>query len=170
VKISLPAWLRQAGAEQGEFIPHEETVMNGVYEYDFRVPVDAADPNGHVSNIDYVRWMIEAAHRHSASTGCTAATRESGATWVVRSHWIEYLRPAFAGEGVRAMTGVADLRRVQSRRKYRFLRQADRSVLAQGETEWVFVDAATGRPRAIPQAIKAVFRVVPDGPGARTSR
>ena len=39
-------------------MPHEETAMNGVYEYDFRVPADAADPNGHVSNIDYVRWMM----------------------------------------------------------------------------------------------------------------
>jgi hypothetical protein len=26
--------------------------MNGVYEYNFLVPADAADPNGHVSNID----------------------------------------------------------------------------------------------------------------------
>ena len=146
-------------------MPHEETAMNGVYAYDFCVPHDAADPNGHVSNIDYVRWMIEAAHRHAAFTGCTAATRESGATWVVRSHWIEYLRPAFAGDPVTAMTWVADLRRVQSRRKYRFLRQADESVLAQGETEWVFVDAVTGRPRAIPQPIQALFRVVPDNPG-----
>ena len=49
--------MRQANAEKGEFIPHEEKVMNGVCEYDFRVPADAADPNGHVSNIDYVRWM-----------------------------------------------------------------------------------------------------------------
>ena len=32
--------------------------MNGVYEYDFRVPADAADPNGLVSNIDYVRRMM----------------------------------------------------------------------------------------------------------------
>jgi acyl-CoA thioester hydrolase len=145
-------------------MPHEETAMSGVYEYDFCVPADAADPNGHVSNIDYVRWMIEAAHRHAGSTGCTAATRESGATWVVRSHWIEYLRPAFAGDTVTAMTWVADLRRVQSQRHYRFLRQTDRSVLAQGKTEWVFVDAATGRPRAIPQPTKALFLVVPDGP------
>ena len=78
--------------------------------------------------------------------------------------------PSFAGDPVTAMTWVADLRRVQSQRKYRFLRQTDESVLAQGETEWVFVDAATGRPRAIPQPIKALFRVVPDGPGTRASR
>ncbi len=56
------------------------------------------------------------------------------------------------------------------RRKYRFLRQSDHSVLAQGETEWVFVDAASGRPRAIPQPIKALFRVVPGDPETRTSR
>jgi acyl-CoA thioester hydrolase len=148
----------------------KDTAMNGVYVYDFRVPTDAHDANGHVSNIDYVRWMIEAAHRHSEFTGCTAATREFGASWVVRSHWIEYLRPAFAGDPVTAMTWVADLRRVQSRRKYRFLRRPDHSVLAQGETEWVFVDAASGRPRAIPQPIKALFRVVPDDPGTRTSQ
>jgi acyl-CoA thioester hydrolase len=69
------------------------------------------------------------------------------------------------------MTWVADLRRVQSWRKCRFQRQADRSVLSQGsETEWVFVDAATGRPRAIPQPVKALFRIVLNGPETRTSR
>ena len=39
-------------------MPHKETAMNGVYVYDFCVPADAADPNGHVSNIDYVRWIM----------------------------------------------------------------------------------------------------------------
>jgi len=150
-------------------MPRDGTVANGVYEYDFRVPADAADANGHVSNIDYVRWMIEAAHRHAASIGCTDATRECGAAWVVRSHWIEYLRPAFAGDTVTAMTWVADLRRVQSRRKYRFLRTSDLSVLAQGETEWVFVDGVTGRPRAIPPSIKGLFQIVEHGPENRSS-
>jgi acyl-CoA thioester hydrolase len=82
--------------------------------------------------------------------------------WVVRSHWIEYLSPAFAGERIRVQTWVADLRKVRSLRRYQCIRVADNVVLAQGETDWVFVDAATGRPRAIPDEIRKLFTIVPD--------
>lgn len=57
---------------------------------------------------------------------------------------------------------MADLRRVRSLRRYKFIRAADGTVLAQGETDWVFLDAQTGRPRGIPDEIRALFRVAPE--------
>ena len=36
--------------------------------------------------------------------------------------------------------------------------------MAKGETDWVFVDADTGRPRAIPDEIRAAFLAANDGP------
>jgi acyl-CoA thioester hydrolase len=59
---------------------------------------------------------------------------------VVRSHRIDYLRPAFAGDRVRVLTWVADFRRAFSLRRYRFLKAADDTLLAKGETDWVFFD------------------------------
>jgi len=106
--------------------------------------------------------MQEAAIRHATATGCTRATEAIGATWVARMHRIEYLSPAFAGDVITGLTWVADFRKVRSLRRYKFVRVADQKLLAQGETDWVFVEFDTGRPRAIPREIASLFQLVPD--------
>jgi len=63
---------------------------------------------------------------------------------------------------VQIRTSVADFRRAFSRRKYEFVRQADQAVLARGETNWVFLDIATSRPKSIPPHIAAMFELLPD--------
>ena len=131
--------------------------MTQYHDYEFDVPASAIDENGHVNNVEYVRWMQEAAVRHFSSVGGNALMEAAGATWVVRSHHVEYLRPAMRGERLRVRTWVEDFRRVMSKRRYEFTRAADGSVLAKGETEWVFVDAQTGRPKSIPPEIQALF-------------
>ena len=136
--------------------------MSRIFCYQLKVPDDAVDENGHVNNVVYVHWMQDAAVRHSDSTGCTQATKEEGATWVVRSHKIEYLRPAFGGDQIEVMTWVSNFRRVRSVRKYKFLRSDDNTVLARGTTDWVFVAADTGQPRAIPDSVKTLFELVPE--------
>jgi acyl-CoA thioester hydrolase len=136
--------------------------MDAIRETQFKVPDSAVDANGHVNNVAYVQWMQDAAIGHADASGCTGMTRALGATWVARSHRIEYLSPALPGDTVRAQTWVADLRKVRSLRRYKFIRLADGAVLAQGETDWVFVDAQSGRPRAIPDDIRALFQIAPD--------
>jgi acyl-CoA thioester hydrolase len=136
--------------------------MTQIYRHEFIVPEDALDENGHVNNVEYLRWMLDAAVLHSDTQGCTQATRAIGATWVVRTHHLEYLRPAFAGDHVCVMTWVANFRRVQSLRKYKVIRTKDNVVLAEGETDWVFVDAQTGRLRSIPKEVIAAFEVMSD--------
>jgi acyl-CoA thioester hydrolase len=78
-------------------------------------------------------------------------------------HHIEYLAPAFAGDAITVLTWVADFRKVRSLRRYKFVRAEDQRVLAQGETDWVLVDASSGRPRGIPDEIRDLFELVPDG-------
>ena len=133
-----------------------------IYTYEFTVPAAAVDQNGHVNNVMYVQWMQDMAVRHYDFIGGTAPTQALGATWVAREHKIEYLLPAFAGERIQAQTWVANIRRVRSLRKYRFLRQSDGQVLVKGETDWVFVDAQTGQPRRIPDEIERIFTLIPD--------
>ena len=134
--------------------------MTQVYQYRLTVSPDMVDINGHVNNIEYLRWMQSAAVLHSNAQGCTKATIAIGATWVVRSHYIKYLRPAFAGEEMMVLTWVSDFRRVRSLRKYRILRVNDHAVLVEGETDWVFVDSRTGRLRSIPEEIMNKFDVL----------
>jgi acyl-CoA thioester hydrolase len=138
--------------------------MNGIYTCEIEVPASAIDANGHVNNVQFVQWMQEAAVRHADHQGCTAATVDAGATWVVRSHRIEYLHPAVAGDRIRAMTWAANFRRAFSLRRYRFLRSGDDLLLARGETDWVFVDVRTGRPRSVPAPIQAMFEVLGEEP------
>lgn len=135
--------------------------MPQVYQYQLTVSEDSLDVNGHVNNLEYLRWMQSAAVLHSDAQGCTKATTDIGATWVVRAHRVEYLRPAFAGEHMIVLTWVSDFRRVQSLRKYRIIRVEDNALLVEGETDWVFVDARTGRLRSIPKNIMAAFELLP---------
>ena len=136
--------------------------MERVHCYAVEVTPAAIDANGHANNIEFVRWMQEAAVSHADAAGCTAATREAGATWVVRSHQIEYLRPAMVNDRLTVRTWVADFRRAFSRRKYEFVRESDQSVLARGETNWVYIEVSSARPRSIPPQIAAMFELVPD--------
>ena len=117
------------------------------------------DGNRHVNNVSYVKWMQEAAIRHSDASGCSRMTDARGAIWVVRTHRIEYLRPAFLGDVVLVQTWVANFRKVLSMRKYRFLRAKDKVLLAQGETDWVYLDETSGRPASIPEEIRNVFQI-----------
>lgn len=126
---------------------------NPVFSYSLIVSQDAIDKNGHVNNVHYVQWMQDAATRHYDSQGGIPITQTLGATWVVRAHTIEYLRPAFVGDEIEIRTWVANFRRVRSLRRYEFIRKQDGVQLAKGETDWVFVDAKTGRPMAIPDEI-----------------
>lgn len=128
-----------------------------VYSYEFIVPKTAVDQNGHVNNVMYVQWMQDAAVRHYESMGGSKLTQAIGATWVVRSHSVEYQKPAFEGERIRVETWVVNLRRVRSLRRYRFLRVTDEELLVRGETDWVFVDANSGAPRAIPAEVAGLF-------------
>ena len=121
----------------------------GVYRHHFTVPESAVDQNGHVNNVVYVQWMQDVAILHYEAAGGSQAMQDAGATWVARSHHIEYLKPVYAGEDVIALTWVENLRRVRSLRRYQFLRQRDDVLLAKGETDWVFIDIASGRPREI---------------------
>lgn len=133
----------------------------GVFAHRLVVHPGALDANGHVNNVQYVQWMQDAAIRHADGVGCTRLTTAHAATWVARSHRVEYLRPAFAEERIAVLTWVSGFRRVRSLRKYVFVREDDGVRVAQGETDWVFVDAASGKPVAIPEDVVAAFVLVP---------
>lgn len=134
-----------------------------VLRHPIDVQPDDLDENGHVNNVVWVQWMQDVATAHSDAVGGTAAMYAAGGMWVARSHQIEYLAPAFAGERIEAVTWVADLRRVRSRRRYRFFHAETGKLLARGETDWVYLDRETGRPRSVPDEVMACFVIQPDG-------
>lgn len=138
-------------------------IRSRIHSRRFAVPADAIDVNGHVSNLAYVAWMQEIAIEHSTAAGWPVERyRAIGAGWVVRSHFVEYLRPAFAGDLVTAHTWVPRFDHRAAPRRYLFVRDDGRQVLAQAETRWVFIDLATGRRRPLPEDLVDAFEVVPE--------
>ena len=131
--------------------------MDPIFRAQFRVTAEVVDANGHLNNVIYVQWMQDAAIAHAEGCGGTRLARELGGSWFVRTHRIEYFKPAFLNDEITVVTWVADWRKVRSLRRYRFLRKE--TVLAEGETDWVFVDAATGRPKPITEQIVSAFGI-----------
>jgi acyl-CoA thioester hydrolase len=133
----------------------------GVFAQTFSVPEHAIDELGHVSNLKYLAWMQEIAIQHSTARAWPVERYlENGAVWVVRSHFITYLRPAFAGEAITLLTWVAEFRQRSSARCYLVRRTNDQRVLVEAETVWVYVDRQSGRPCKIPDDLRAAFLVV----------
>jgi acyl-CoA thioester hydrolase len=137
--------------------------METVHRYNLTVTEASVDRNRHVNNIAYVQWMQDGAIQHAELAGGTRLAEALGATWVVRTHRIEYFSPAFAGDEITVETWVADFRRVRSLRRYRIIRARDGVLLAEGETDWVFVDAKTRRPRRIPEEMVRAFGLEDEG-------
>ena len=120
------------------------------------------DGNGHVNNVVYVQWMEDVGILHARKIGAEKIARSLKGSWYARSHRIEYLKPAFADDHVIALTWIAECKGVRSRRSYRFLRKSDKTLLAEAETEFIFVGTGTGRPKKIPVEISQLFLVVDD--------
>src|SRR5512138_1001436 len=135
------------------------TYAERVYVRSFIITADAIDENGHVNNVAYVQSMQDIAVEHYTAIGGIEAQGD-GAAWFIREHRIEYFLPAFEGEEIEIRTWVENIRRVRSLRRYEFVRKSDGKVLVKGETDWVFVDAKTGAPRAIPEAVSKVFTLL----------
>lgn len=141
--------------------------MPAVFRFALSVSPAAIDGQGHVNNLEYLRWMQEAAVAHSAAQGWDADRyRQLGAGWVVRSHWIEYLQSAFEGEALTVVTWVAGFRKIRSLRKYRIVRERDSALLAKAETDWAFIGLEHRVPRRIPAELIDAFDVVTDEDGA----
>ena len=135
--------------------------MPRIFRQQLTVTDDAIDAFRHVNNQRYIAWMQEIATAHSAANGWPMERYlEIGAAWVVRSHFIEYLRPTFAGDALEIQTWASSLALREVTRKYRFLRAGQ--LLARAETKWVYVDIKSGRPKRIPEELLASFEAVPD--------
>ena len=129
------------------------------------------DELNHVSNLVYVRWVLDVALAHSVAAGYDyPAYRALGAVFVVRRHEIEYLRPAFAGDRIRLSTWLDSWRGASTVRATRITRlepsegqerdgmaQWREVELARAKTMWVLVEVASGRPTRIPGGLKTAF-------------
>ena len=62
--------------------------MSPVHEYKLSVPAAAIDGNGHANNVEYVRWMADAAKSHANACGGSGVVMRLGAAWVGGAAWV----------------------------------------------------------------------------------
>lgn len=137
--------------------------MPAIFEHPLTVSAAHIDRLGHVNNLAYLAWMLDAAVAHSAAQGWNAERYdELGSVWVVRSHEIKYIEPAYEGQQLVVRTWVADMTKVSSTRRYRIERAADGAVLAKAATRWAFIDRAKGTLTRVPQVVIDSFELVAD--------
>ncbi len=126
----------------------------------FRFPIVASsadiDELGHVSNLVYLRWVLDAATAHSAARGWGHAEyRARGAVFVVRRHELDYLAPVLANEELVAETWVDAWKAASCVRRTEIVRGVH--IVARAATTWAFVSLASGRPIRIPEDLRALF-------------
>jgi acyl-CoA thioester hydrolase len=127
-----------------------------VFEKKITVTKNDIDFNGHVNNLKYLEWMINSAVEHSESLGFNPETyKRIGSTWFVKSHHIEYKLPAFEGDELILKTWIDEVGKITSKRKYEIYK-GDK-LIAFGETDWIFVDIETHRPKRIPKEVIAKY-------------
>jgi len=137
--------------------------MPQIHEFRYTVQASGIDEQGHVNNLEYLKWMQDAAIEHSSLQGWPPERYvEQGSAWVVRSHWIEYQQPAFEGDEIVVRTWVASFEKILSLRKFRIERPSDQKTLAVAETNWAYIGTKHRVPRRIPVELIESFEVLPD--------
>jgi acyl-CoA thioester hydrolase len=137
--------------------------MPAVFFWEHTVREEEIDGQGHVNNLEYLKWMQSAAVEHSTEQGWSPDRyAEEGSAFVVRSHSIEYLAATFAGQTIVVETWVTGFQKVTSLRKYLIRRPDDDALLARAETNWAYIGRKHGVPRRIPQELIDSFEPAPD--------
>ena len=132
-----------------------------IYTQPITVGHDDIDMQRRVSNLRFVAWMQDVAVAHSAACGWPMERYEAiGQGWVVRQHTITYKRPAFLGDVITAATWIAAYAARRSVRRYAFWNGKEKTLLAEAETQWVFIDMTSGKPVTVPDDLQASFPIV----------
>ena len=135
-------------------------VVPPVYTAHVVVRHDELDRFGRLHAGVYLRYLAHAAVEASAAAGFDARWYSAAGTmWLVRRSTLRIVDPVRASGRVAIDTWVDDFRRVRSHRRYT-LRGEDGRPCADAVTDWVYVDAATGRPRRVPAEFAGAFGAV----------
>lgn len=119
------------------------------------------DGFNHVNNMVYPTWCMEAAWHHSAVLGFPFSKfAELGTGFVISSHQFEYKAPVLEGQSVHVATWIAaNDGRLRLTRAFE-IRLADNGALVfRGQTLFISIDMATGKPVRMPAAFAKAYAV-----------
>lgn len=130
-------------------------MITDIFTQRITVPASSIDERGHVNNLAYLQWCIDAAEAHWVSR--TPKSLREGYVWYVINHNITYRASAFEGEELELQTWVETNKGVRSERHYKLIRLLDQKTLVEGQTVWCLLNVKTLRPTKIPHEISTLF-------------
>lgn len=163
-----------------------DVAISAVYGRCVEIGEAQLDVWNHTNNVCYVQWMQDVAVEHSDALGWNSSRYlDSGAIWVVRSHWINYHKSTYKGDKLLIQTWIAEMKRASCLRRYRFLelpkncdtaeldkkcrfanyetfKFPETALVATAETHWAFVSATNFRPVKVFPELTEVFETVKD--------
>ncbi|MCF8217062.1 MAG: acyl-CoA thioesterase [Chlorobium sp.] len=133
--------------------------MNGTerFEIFFEAQPEDIDMPDHVNNVVYLRWIQDAAIAHW--NAFAPPEDRDRLLRVVRSHAIEYKRPAFAGDALKAETWIGSAARFAFDRHTEIVNRSNGRVLAAVRTVWCPLDRVSGRPADVSDTLRNLFCV-----------
>jgi 4-hydroxybenzoyl-CoA thioesterase len=121
-----------------------------------RVYIEDTDAGGIVYYVNYLKYFERARSELMRDMGVPrAALPGTGCQFVVHSMQVEYLRPAVLDDALLAEARVESAGRASIRFAQRVLRGAEE--LCRGSVTIACIDAATGKPRALPDGLRAAL-------------
>ena len=142
--------------------------MANYFELRHKVLPEEIDGLGHVNNLVYLSWFMDAATGHTEACGMSGSLMfEAGEGWVVRRHEIDYLAQVRPEDSVVIRTWIETAEKASSVRRYEIVNAASGKLVCQGLTMWVWINYKTGRPSRIPDNVYAAYSVEPGKVTAR---
>lgn len=126
-----------------------------IHTLELIVPGSAIDRIGHVNNLSYLQWCLDAAEEHWQLKANPEL--RSKYVWFVLSHYIEYKSAAFEGDSLKIETWVSYSEGVKSERQFRIKNALSDKLLVEARTLWCLIDPNTQRPVKIPEEIRNLF-------------
>lgn len=126
-----------------------------VFTQAITVHKSAIDARGHVNNLTYLEWCLNAAEAHWKRN--TSETLRKNYVWYVLRHEIDYKAAAFEEETLQVSTWVKTADGVKSERHYRIERLSDEKILVEAKSLWCLLNGKTLRPTKITEEIRNLF-------------
>ncbi len=139
-----------------------------VYMTRWKVRPYELDGNGHVNNAVYLNYAEALTIEHAELSGYGRAWAAGrGGAWLVHRSIVTHHLPAVYGDELSLTVRVELVRGVRGVRRTRIARVSDGADVAEVLTEWVWVDAASGRPALVPAELVQLARGVTEETLAR---
>jgi acyl-CoA thioester hydrolase len=134
--------------------------MSKIFTRTFRVRWGELDPSGTVSPANHLRYLIETAWDWGVAIGWGLNYSQSAEIfWVIRESEIRFLRPLRHNDIFDFTIWMINWQRVRGTRGFELTLKDNGEIIAQGTQQVVYMDAKTGRPKALPDEEADKFRL-----------